>query len=308
MLYSRTSLGLEIGPSALTLCQLSGTVADPCLEKVARVALEPGALRPSLREQNVLNAGLLTERLTEAYGRLQTTVEKVSVSIPDSIGRILLMDVEGRFKGRKEALDIIRWKLKKSIPFDVADVHLDYQLLKLRENGEMSLLVGLVSREVIHQYEDIVSGAGLIPARIDFNVLSHYSAFEHRLELSDAYAMVSFLNGSLGVMACCEGVPEFLRAKDLTASAAADERLFVEISSSLQVFQERFPERPLQSAYCLTSPDNMETLCAMVSEIAGCAPVPLEIKSVVRPADTVPGDQQTLYPFTAAIGAAMRGF
>jgi hypothetical protein len=35
-------------------------------------------------------------------------------------------------------------------------------------------------------------------------------------------------------------------------------------------------------------------------------PVMLEIKSIVTPGDSAPGDQKTLFHYTAAIGAALR--
>ena len=93
---------------------------------------------------------------------------RLSVTLPDTVGRIMMLDVEGRFKSRAEGLDIIRWKLKKSMPFDVADTHLDYQQLTVRENGDMALMVALVLAPVISQYEELLVAAGFMPSRIDF--------------------------------------------------------------------------------------------------------------------------------------------
>ena len=44
----------------------------------------------------------------------------------------------------------------------------------------------------------------------------------------------------------------------------------------------------------------------MVEEATGVEPALLEIKSVVPPSDSAPADQESLYPFTTAIGAALR--
>jgi hypothetical protein len=44
----------------------------------------------------------------------------------------------------------------------------------------------------------------------------------------------------------------------------------------------------------------------MVAEATGCAPIILEVKTILKPADTAPADQESLYPYTTAIGAALR--
>jgi type IV pilus assembly protein PilM len=43
-----------------------------------------------------------------------------------------------------------------------------------------------------------------------------------------------------------------------------------------------------------------------VAEITGAEAVLLEAKSMVTPGDSVPADQDSLFPFTTAIGAALR--
>jgi hypothetical protein len=44
----------------------------------------------------------------------------------------------------------------------------------------------------------------------------------------------------------------------------------------------------------------------MVAEATGVEAALLEVKSVLRPSDSAPADQESLFPFTTAIGAALR--
>jgi type IV pilus assembly protein PilM len=217
-----------------------------------------------------------------------------------------MLDVEGRFKSRAEGLDIIRWKLKKNIPFEIADTHLDYQQLKVRENGDMALMIALVSRAVIGQYEELLVSAGFTPARIDFNSFNLYRAFESRLEPQDDVTLISFYEGTLSILVFAEGVLEFQRNKDLSGSRGVDSRVYMEINSSLMVYRDRFPERTIQHVSCVAPPDVAGEFCAMVAEAVGFAPTLLEVKTIVKPADTAPADQEALYPYTTAIGAALR--
>ncbi len=305
--FRKQSLGVEIGPSGAAFALLGGGGAAPCLEGVSFRALAPGAVRVSLREANVVDERELTDCLRDAYARLpQGGKGTLSVSLPDAVGRVLLMDVEGRFKNRAEALDIIRWKLKKSMPLDTGDMHLDFQKLNVRENNDMQLLVSLVSRSVIGQYEDLIAAAGLIPARIDLNLFNIYRTFEKRLSLLDECTLICFYGTCLAIMIMAEGVPEFIRVKELPGVAPHDGRVYREICNSLAAYRERFPERIPQGVTCVAAPEAAPGFCDMVGEAIAGEALLLEAKTVVIPRADAPADQAGLFPFTAAIGAALR--
>jgi len=305
-MFQRKSLGLEISPTGVAFALLGGTAASPRLERACYRALVPGTVRLSLREANILDLPAFVARLKDAHNTLLYRGTHLALTLPDAVGRILLLDVEGRFKSRGEALDIIRWKLKKSMPFDISDSHLDYQQLRLRENGDMALLVTLVSRTVIGQYEEVLCEAGFTPARIDLNIFNLYRTFERLLTSREDMALVSFFDGMLGVMIFSEGVPEFVRIKDLSGVTLVDGRVYMEIDSSFLVYRERLPEWLPRHVACIAPPDMARDFCGMVAEITGVEPVLLETKSMVTPSDSAPADQKTLFPFTPAIGAALR--
>ena len=306
MLFARKSLGVEINPSGVAFALLGGSVSSPRLERVAYAPMAPGAVRVSLREPNILDPLAFSDAVRSAHNLLLHGGTRLSITLPDAVGRIMMIDVEGRFKSRAEGLDIIRWKLKKNIPFDIADTHLDYQQLKLRENGDMALMVALVSRAVIGQYEDLLVSAGFTPARIDFNSFNLYRAFEGRLAHHDDVTLISFYDSTLSILVFADGVLEFQRVKDLSGSLGVDSRIYMEINSSLKVYRDRFPDREVPHVSCIAPPDVAREFCSMVAEATECTPTLLEIKSVVKPADTAPGDQETLFSYTTAIGAALR--
>lgn len=306
MLFSKKSIGVEISQSGVAFALLGGSAASPRLERVSRSSFASGALRASMREENILDPEVFIRQLKDAHNRLLYRGTRLSVTLPDTVGRILLLDVEGRFKSRAEGLDIIRWKLKKSMPFDVADTHLDYQQLTIRENGSMALLVALVSRSVIGQYEELLTTAGFVPARIDFNIFNLFRTFERSLAHLEDGAFISFYEGALCIMIFADGLPEFIRIKDLSAAVVVDSRVYMEINSSFLVYRERFPGRVLRNVACVAPPDMMSGFCDMVTEVTSCESMPLAAKSVVTPSNEAPADQESLFPYTSAIGAALR--
>ena len=305
-LFRKNSVGVEISPQGAAFALLGGNAASPCLERVAFRPFAPGVLRVSLREPNILDTQAFGDRLAEAHALLLHKGTRLSVTLPDTVGRVLLMDVEGRFKNRNEALDIIRWKLKKSMPFDVGDTHLDYQQLQMRDNNDMALLVTLVSRSVIGQYEDLLVTAGFAPARIDLNIFNLYRIFEKRLAPLEECTLISFYGSVLSIMVFNEGIPEFLRIKELGDTPVSDNRVYREISNSLLAYRERFPEHVPHKVFSVAAPDAAREFCDLVGEASESDALLLEAKTVVKPSENAPADQATLFPYTAAIGAALR--
>lgn len=306
MLFARNLIGVEIGPHGVTCALTGGTTDSPRVERVSHAPFAPHTLQISLREHNILDPDAFIAGLKSAYNLLLCRSDRVAVSLPDAVSRIMLLDLEGRFKSRAEALDLIRWKLKKSMPLDSADTHLDYQQLTVRENGDLGLLVAIVSRSVISQYEDLITKAGFSPARIDCNTFNLCRLFDRRLSLQEDCIMISFYGSTLSIVAFAQGMPEFFRSKDLSGTLAIDGRVYMEINSSLLVYKERFPERQVQTVFCVAAPDVAQAFQEMAAEATGLTPVMLETKGAVTPGNSAPGDQLSLFPCTAAIGAALR--
>lgn len=307
MLFSSSNVGIEIRPDGVSCVMVAGSRSAPRVERVATVPFPVDTVRVSLKEQNVLQPEIFVDRIKSAHNLILSRSGKVSVSLPDSVGRMILLDLDGRFKSRAEALDLIRWKLKKSIPFDLADTHLDYQKLATKENGEMSLLVALVSKTVVSQYEELLQSAGLLPSQIDFNSFNLWRVFDRYLALEDDSILISYYDSTLAIIAFYQGLPEFIRIKDLSGTIATDSRVFMEINSSLMVCKSRFPERISRAVLCFAPPESLHDFKEMVMEATGSSVITLlETKSAVVPGNSAPADQKALYSYTAAIGAALR--
>jgi type IV pilus assembly protein PilM len=307
-MFSNKLIGVEISQHGVICALTGGSPTSPRVERVAHAPFTPHTLQVSLREQNILDPEAFVAGLKSACNLLLTRSLRVAVSLPDAVSRVMLLDLEGRFKSRTEALDLIRWKLKKSIPLDSVDTLIDYQQLAVRENGDLALLVAIASRTVISQYEDLITAAGLSPARIDCNTFNICRLFDRRLSLHDECILISFYGSTLSIVAFAQGIPEFIRSKDLPGTQSTDSRVYMEINSSLLVYKERFPERQVQTVFCVAAPDVAQDFQNMVAEATGFAPVLLETKSAVIPGDSAPGDQVRLFPCTVAIGAALRSY
>ncbi len=305
MLFASQALGIEIAQDGLKMALVGGKKGKPRLDAFGMAAFSADTMRFSLREPNVLNPEAFIAKVRETYLLLLGKTKRVSVSLPDAVGRVLILDLETRFRSRDEGADIIRWKLKKNFPFDIQEAHLDFQVLQEKDTGEISTLVALISQQVVHQYEDLLAEAGLQPNCIEFTTFNLYRLFSERFDLSADYAFLACHGGVISILVFSDGIITFYRAKELGSTFDVN-RLFREISSSLLVYQEKESARPLKDVYYVVTREQRDAFHAVVSEATGLEPVWLDVTRLVSSSAGASAEGNALYSLTGALGAAMR--
>jgi len=306
MIFPKKALGIELCNDGARIVLASGKRDAPCLNAVSEASFPADTLKFSMREENVLNRASFVSTIRELHLRLLSHVRQVSLSLPDSTGRTMILDVETRFKSRVEGADIIRWKLKKSYPLDINEAHLDYQIIQEKETGEISLLVSLIARPVVRQYEELMEEAGLEPNRIDFTTFNLYSLFSQRLDLAENSLLVTCHGGTVSIMIFHEGKLEFCRAKEVPGGVRESNRIFREINSSFLLFKEKAPGHSPTEAFCVYSEDDAESFCSLVGEATGLDPVLLDAERIIARERPTGVDLKTMRRYAAALGAAAR--
>lgn len=306
MFFSRSAVGMEITQHGVRMAVVGGKKSRPKLLAQEITEFPSGTIRLVHREPNVVEPVLFVRQVKEAYLKLLHPSGLVSVSLPDACGRVTLLDLETRFKSRDEGCDIIRWKLKKSLPFDVNDIHLDYQVLREKENGEISVLVAIISRQVVGQYEELLMEAGIQPNRIDFTSFNLYRLYSSRIAMSESCLFVACHENVLSILVFQQGILEFYRAKELPGSDPDMNRVYMETNSSLLFYRDKNPGREFREAFCLAPSGDGEMFRTVIAEACGVEPFMLLPDTFVdKPGSTV-RDGVELAPLAAALGAATR--
>jgi type IV pilus assembly protein PilM len=306
MFFSHSALGIELFQDGARMVSIGGKPYMPKLEAFHEVLFQPDTMRISFRDVNVLNPSSFVTKIREAYLRLLVRSTRLSVSLPDAAGRVVLLDLETRFKTKEEGAEIIRWKLKKNVPYEINEMHLDYHVLQVRETGDVATLVSLISRQVVTQYEELLAEAGLEPNQIDFTTFNIYRFFASRLESIENAAFIIWRGGMLSILIFYNGIPDFYRAKELPGGIGDTNRLFRGISSSLLFYKDKIPGFTLNEAFFVASQDNSETMRTVVAEATGLDPILLDASRVVARKEGLPLDGKNLHALVASIGAAVR--
>lgn len=305
-IFSRQSVGLEITRNGFRLVAVGGGSGKLSLKSWQTGEFAPDVMRPSFREPNLMDRGTFSSTLKDAWLRLLVRENRVDVALPDTVGRTMLIDLDTRLRSKSEGLDLIRWKLKKNLPVDVGTVHLDYQVLEEREDGTLSVLAAIISRDVVSQYEEALQDAGLVPINIEFSSFSLYRLFADRLDLAEQYGVVILHGGLLTLMLFRGGVLDFVRTKELTGGGMDANRLFRELNSSFLVYREKVPGQYLEELFYLVHDEDVSGFAAVLAEASGVEPKRLDIARLLSTEGGVSCDQHTISQLAAAAGAALR--
>ena len=92
---------------------------------------------------------------------------EIAVVVPDETARIAFLTAEHPAKNAEEQRTFIRWKLKKTIPFDVDTAQVAYRILGPHRSGTgVDILVALSPRSIVEEYEALFDAmdihAGLV--------------------------------------------------------------------------------------------------------------------------------------------------
>jgi type IV pilus assembly protein PilM len=142
---------------------LAGRVIDNGggLEASAARELAPGSVVPDLVENNLRRRGAVRDGIESALGGVAGRSKDVIAIVPDAAVRVMLVEFDTLPTDQEEALGVVRFRLKKSLPFDVEKAKVSYHAQKVGDEVKVVAAVALGS--VIEDYEASFREAGFEP-------------------------------------------------------------------------------------------------------------------------------------------------
>src|ERR1700736_2846959 len=112
----RPPLACEISPHAVIAAR--GSEEPGVMTATYPVELPSGVVIPGWREANILDASKLSTAVQQALSGVSAGKKNVTVVVPDSSVRVLTLDFDTLPDRDKDALPIVRFRLRKLLPFD----------------------------------------------------------------------------------------------------------------------------------------------------------------------------------------------
>ena len=153
---ARPHLACEVAADRVLAARGSGRT-----EVHASHSLPAGAVVPNLGNVNVLDGQVLRRAIAEALAVVQDRSRDVIAILPDAAVRVVMLDFDSLSDRKDDADGVIRFRLKKSLPFNVDQAALSYDVHRL--NGHVKVLAAVSPQSVLEEYESAFRDAGYSP-------------------------------------------------------------------------------------------------------------------------------------------------
>jgi type IV pilus assembly protein PilM len=103
----------------------------------------------------------------------------VALLLPDPVIRVFVQHFDQFPRSPQEAEPMLRWKLKKSVPFEADETVISYMRQAPREDG-VDVVTALARLRIVREYEALAEGAGLYPGVVMSSSLAAITLLDDR--------------------------------------------------------------------------------------------------------------------------------
>jgi type IV pilus assembly protein PilM len=123
------------------------------------------AVLAGIVEPNVKAPDAIAEAIRRTLSQLPVRGRSITLVIPDSSVRVFVLDFDSLPTKAAEIDSVLRFRLRKMVPFEVEHAGVSCQLLS-SSKSEIRLLVAVLPRPVLTEYEAVVRQSGYEPGAV----------------------------------------------------------------------------------------------------------------------------------------------
>ena len=196
--------------------------------------LPDGALTPGLTQANIGAREALVTALRESLAAVAARSGDLCLVIPDAATRIMLLDFDALPDKPHEADAVVRFRLKKSLPFDVdqSAVSFDCQ----GTSNPVRVVAAVTPRVVLEEYESLVRDAGYNPGAVLPSMIAALGA----VDASRPTMVIKVERGTTTFAIVDQNQLLLYRALENGGSAVTGESLVDDVNTSLVYFEDRY--------------------------------------------------------------------
>lgn len=165
-------VGVDIGSSSIKLCEIKeGRKGDRTLVRFGYHPLPP----ETIVDGHIINSGAVVEGLEKLFHK----AKRRNVALRASGHSVIIKKITMPLMTPAELDEQIGWEAEQHIPFDLTEVHIDYQVLHKRtDQGQMDVLLVAAKREEISDLQNLAVEARLKPMVVDLDAFTVQNVFE----------------------------------------------------------------------------------------------------------------------------------
>jgi type IV pilus assembly protein PilM len=167
-------LAIEISPEYVAAVRFARAGAHVSYEIQE---LPKGTIVPSAIESNLVNAGAVKAAVSSVCGNLGANNEDAALLLPDPVIRVFVQHFDEFPRSADEAIPMLRWKLKKSVPFEAEETLLSYMRQAPRAEG-VDVVTAIARLRIVKEYEGALEASELRPGVVLSTTLAAVSLLE----------------------------------------------------------------------------------------------------------------------------------
>jgi type IV pilus assembly protein PilM len=199
----------------------------------ATAVLPPGLLTPGF-QANVNDRAKLVLALRDVLTGLAGRSRDVCLVLPDSTTRVMLLDFETLPDKAQDADAVVRFRLKKSLPFDVDQASVSYVRQGTRD--QIRVVAAVTPLGVLEEYESLVREAGYNPG----TVLPSMLAALGLVDGARPSMVIKVEHGTTTFAIIDQDQLLLYRSLDNGGSTVTGESLVDDVNTSLVYFEDRY--------------------------------------------------------------------
>ena len=205
------------------------------LEASAAHELAPGSVVPDLVEGNLRQRDAVRKAVKEALDSVAGRSRDVIAIVPDAAVRVVLLEFETLPADTEEAASVVRFRMKKSLPFDVDKAKVSYHAQK--SNVGVRVVAAVALSSVVEDYEAAFRDAGFSPGVVMPSMLAALGAAEG--EIPTLVVKVDARTTSIAILNA-EQLQLFRTLENTRGVTITGEQLAEEVYPSVVFFQDTY--------------------------------------------------------------------
>ena len=204
------------------------------LEAVSTENLAAGTVTPGLQHANVTSRPALITALRQSLAAVAGRSRDLTLIIPDASTRILLLDFDTLPEKAQDADSVVRFRLKKSLPFDVDTSAVSFDRHPA-DNG-VRVVAAVTPKSVLEEYESVVRDAGYNPGAVLPSMIAALGVVDG----SHPTMVIKVESGSTTFAIVDQNQLLLYRSLEYGGAAVTGESLADDVNTSLVYFDDRY--------------------------------------------------------------------
>ena len=204
------------------------------LEAASSAALPEGLLTPGLQQANVAARDALLPTLRTSLAAVAGRSRDICLIIPDATTRVMLLDFETLPEKMEDADAVVRFRLKKSLPFEVEQAAVSFD--RQGTTSPVRAIAAVTPRNILDEYEALVRDAGYNPG----SVLPSTIAALGLVDASRPTMIIKAEQGTTTFAIVDQNELRLYRSLDSAGTVVTGESLLDDVNTSLVYFEDRY--------------------------------------------------------------------